>query len=325
MEEMAVRQENNPAILENYVQQGRMFLFNAAQNLIQYGRVLVEAKPLVPRGQFESWVKTNFNMSERSAQGYMQVWRRFGANAMLQDVQFSNLQKMLALPEGAENQFAAENDLKAMTAREVEQAVRQVREEEQKKLKAALADAKEEAAQAINREKGARIKAELRLKEAQAKTAEPEHTLIAAVAEKDEHIRTLQQQADAAKRERNEASAELRAAREELRELEEALAENQQAYDRMQAELLNAQSTIARSDAERVISEQFTVEDFSAAVRAFLGSAAQVPYMGELFSQMVEQAEYRQWDSLLQAVEDWAVKSRKAMNTTMEKEGYIDG
>ena len=58
MEEMAVRQENNPAILENYVQQGRMFLYNAAQNLIQYGRVLVEAKPLVPRGQFESWVKT---------------------------------------------------------------------------------------------------------------------------------------------------------------------------------------------------------------------------------------------------------------------------
>lgn len=325
MEEMAVRQENNPAILENYVQQGRMFLYNAAQNLIQYGRVLVEAKPLVPRGQFESWVKTNFNMSERSAQGYMQVWRRFGANAMLQDVQFSNLQKMLALPEGTETQFAAENDLKAMTAREVEQAVRQVREEEQKKLRMALADAKEEAAQAVNREKGARLKAELQLKEAKAKTAEPDRTLIAAVAEKDEHIRTLQQQADAAKRERNEANAELRAAREELQELEEALAENQQAYDRMQAELLNAQSTIARGDAERVISEQFTVEDFSSAVRTFLGSVAQLPYMGEAFLQMVDQREYRQWDSLLQAVEDWAEKSRKTMNTTTAQEAYIDG
>lgn len=325
MEEINVRQEEFPATLDTYVQQGRMFLFNAAQNLIQYGRVLTEAKPLVPRGQFEKWVQINFNMSERTAQGYMAVWRRFGTNEMLQDVQFSNLQKMLALPEGTENRFAEENDLKTMTAREVEKAVRQVREEEQNRLNLALADAKEEAAQAINREKGARIKAETRLKEAEAKTAEPDRALIAAVAEKDAHIRTLQRQADAANQERNEANSRLQQAREELRELEEALAENQQAYDRMQAELLNAQSTIARGDAERVISEQFTIDDFSAAVRGFLGSVAQMPYMAEAFLQMVDQREYRQWDSLLQAVEDWAVKSRKAMNTTMAKEAYIDG
>lgn len=325
MEEMTVKQGEFPATLDPYVQQGRMFLFTAAQSLIQYGRVLTEAKPLVPRGQFEHWVQSNFNMSERTAQQYMAVWKRFGANVKLQDVQFSNLQKMLALPEGAENQFAAENDLKAMTAREVEKAVRQVRQEEQDRLNLALANAREEATQAINREKGARIKAEMRLKEAEDKTAEPDRTLVAAVAEKDAHIRTLQRQADAANRERNEANRCLQQAREELRELEEALAENQQAYDRMQADLLNAQSTIARGDAERVISEQFTIDDFSTAVRGFLGSVAQLPYMGEDFLQMVDQREYRQWDSLLQAVEGWAEKSRKAMNTTMAKEVSIDG
>lgn len=97
VEEMTVKQVEFPATLDPYVQQGRMFLFNAAQNLIQYGRVLTEAKPLVPRGQFENWVRLNFNMSERSAQGYMQVWKRFGSNAQLADVQFSNLQKMLDL------------------------------------------------------------------------------------------------------------------------------------------------------------------------------------------------------------------------------------
>lgn len=93
-------------------------------------------------------------MSERSAQGYMQVWRRFGGNRELSGVRFSNLQKMLALPEGAEAQFAKENDLEAMTARQVEQAVKKVREESEA---------------AINREKGARLKAEMRLQEAEAK------------------------------------------------------------------------------------------------------------------------------------------------------------
>lgn len=325
MEEMTVKQEEFPATLEPYVQQGRMFLFTAAQSLIQYGRVLTEAKPLVPRGQFEKWVQSSFNMSERTAQQYMAVWKRFGSNAMLKDVQFSNLQKMLALPEGKEEQFAAENDLQSMTAREVEKAVRQVREEEQNRLNLALADAKQEMTQALNRKEGERLKLESRLREAEAKTAEPDRALIAKIAEKDAHIRTLQRQADTANQERNEANSRLQQAREELRDLEEALAENQQAYDRMQAELLNAQSTIARGDAERVISEQFTIDDFSAAVRGFLGSVAQLPYMSEAFLQMVDQREYRQWDSLLQAVEDWAEKSRKAMNTAMAKEAYIDG
>lgn len=317
MDDMAESGNGFPVVLDPYVQQGRMFLFNAAQNLIQYGRVLVEAKPLVPRGQFEKWVQTSFNMSERTAQGYMAVWRRFGSNAMLQDVQFSNLQKMLALPEGSEAQFAKDNDLQAMTAREVEQAVRQVREEELRKRNLAIAE--------VDKERSARTKAENRLKELEAKAKEPNRDLIAVAAEKDAEIRRLQRLADMANQERNEANARLEAAQEDLREVENALAENQQEYNRMQADLLNALSTIARGDAERCVSEQFTIEDFSTAVRGFLGSVTQMPYMGEVFCQMVDQREYRQWDILLQAVEDWAVKSRRAMKNTISEGACIDG
>ena len=325
MEDMTTKQEAFPAALDTYVQQGRMFLFTAAQSLIQYGRVLTEAKPLVPRGRFEKWVQENFNMGERTAQQYMAVWKRFGTNAALKDVQFSNLQKMLALPEGAEGEFAEKNDLSAMTAREVEKAVRQVREEEQNKLNLALASAKEEMVQAINREKGARLKAEGRLRDAEAKAAAPDRTLVAENAEKDARIRSLQRQADAASRERDAAMGKLKEREAALQEMTDALAESQQEYNRIQAELLNAQSAIARGDAERAISEQFTVDEFSAAVRGFLGSTAQMPYMAEVFMGMVDQREYRQWDSLLQAVEDWAEKSRKAMNGTMMKEACIDG
>ncbi len=310
MEEINVRREEFPATLDPYVQQGQMFLFNAAQNLIQYGRVLTEAKPLVPRGQFEKWVQTNFNMSERTAQGYMAVWRRFGTNEMLQKVQFSNLQKMLALPDGAESQFAADHDLQAMTAREVERAVKKVRAEAQ---------------QAISQERAARQAAERRAEEAEQKQSDPDKSLIAAIAGKDAEIQKYQRSAEAAAQSQRQTMAQLQAARQELQEAEAALAENQQEYDRMQAELLNAQSAIARGDAERAISEQFTADDFSAAVRGFLGSVAQMPYMGETFAQIVDQQEYRKWDSHLQAVEDWAKKARRVLNTAVQGGVIIDG
>ena len=314
MEDLMERGEQFPAALDGYVQQGRMFLFNAAQNLIQYGRVLVEAKPLVPRGRFESWVQSSFGMSERTAQNYMKVWKRFGGNKELQTVQFSNLQKMLALPEGQEEQFAQDNDLKNMTAREVEKAVLKVREE---------ADAK------IRREREARLEAERRAEEAERREPEPDRKLIASIAEKDAAMRAMERDAQALRKDAEEArrllrgkESELENVRRDLRDAEQMLAENQQEYDRMQSELLNAQSTIARGDAERVISDQLTVEDFAAAVRGFLGSAAQMPYMAGSFSQICDMREFRQWDELLSAVEDWARNARKALNT-LEGKGEI--
>lgn len=318
MEEMIPKHENYPAILDGYVQQGRMFLFNAAQNLIQYGRVLTEAKPFVPRGQFESWVQSNFNMSERTAQSYMAVWKRFGKSEQFQNIQFSNLQKMLALPEGTEGQFAEENDVKNMTAREVERAVQK---------------AKEEARVELQKEQTARKEAENRVLELERKEHRANEALSsAAIAEKNAEIEKyraqaerFREEAEAAKNGQRNALAQLQEAKDDIKEYQEMLTESQQGYDRLQAELLNAKSTIAKGDAERVISEQLTAEDFSAAVRAFLGAVAQMPYMGATFSQMVDDREHRQWDELLQAVEDWAGKARKALNTVDQRGELIDG
>lgn len=309
MEEIARKDGNLPGVLDGYVQQGRMFLFNAAQNLIQYGRVLTEAKPLVAHGQFGAWVQENFNMSERSAQGYMAVWRRFGRSEQLSGVQFSSLQKMLALPEGTEEQFAADNNLAEMTARQVEAAVKKVRQE---------ADAQIAAARA------AQVDAERRSREER----EQDRGLIAQAAEKDAQLRTAERKAAAAQAEAAEAKEQHRAAvaaletaRRELRDTEELLAESQSEYDRLQGEMLNARSEKAKGDAERSISEQLTGDDFAAAVRLFLGSAAQVPYMGGQFARL-EAGEYEQWDSLLKAIEDWAQRARNALDG---KERIIDG
>ena len=113
--------------------------------------------------------------------------------------------------------------------------------------------------------------------------------------------------------EKNSLTRELSAAQRELKETEEMLRESQEGYDRMQTELLNAQSTLAKGDAERVISEQLTAEDFAAAVRQFIGSVAQMPFMGKTFAAM-QHNEVQQYDELLSTVEDWAKRARTALN-----------
>lgn len=307
MNDIVEKNGNLPAVLNSYTQQGQMFLFNVGQNLLQFGRVLTEAKPLVPHGQFEAWVESSFRMSQKSAQRYMAAWKRFGNQKQFQNVQFSNLQKMLALPEGAEAQFAAENDLESMTAREVEKAVQKVRDESK---------------DALHKEHSARLDAERKLKDAEARAnSVPDHVKDeldekdATIARYRDEVRQLSEKAETADREKNAALSELGEAKQDLREAEEMMQENQREYNRLQTELLNAQSTIARGDADREVSDQLTVEDFSVAVRSFLGSTAQMPYMGGTFSQVSDQREIRQWDELLQAVEDWAVRARKALST----------
>lgn len=309
MGELTERSGDLPGTLDSYVQQGQMFLFNIAQNLLQFGRVLVEAKPLVPRGQFEGWVQKSFGISERTAQQYMATWRRFGNREQFQTVKFSSLQKMLSLPEGAEERFAEENDLEAMTAREVEKAVQETKAAMQSELQ---------------REKNARKDAERRADQAEAKSGQLPDSVKAAIAEKDAALVRSDAEIKRLTREIEQASREKKEAQDDLQEVQELLEENQREYNRMQSELLNAQSAIARGDAERVVSDQLTVEDFSAAVRGFLGSVSQMPYMHTTFSQIADMREYRQWDELLRAVEGWTVQARKALNHT-EIRGEIIG
>lgn len=316
MEEMEVREQAFPATLDSYVQQGQMFLYNAQQNLIQYGRVLTEAKALVPHGRFGQWVQQSFGMSERAAQGYMQVWKRFGQSDRLAGVQFSNLQKMLALPEGTEDQFAREHDVENMTARQVAEAVAKVREQSQSE---------------IERERKARKDAERRAKAAEEQAA-PNEALSAALRDKSAEAERYREQAERARDEANvalqgqkNALKQMQDAKNELSAVENMLAENQAAYNELQNELLNAKSAAARGDAERTISEQLSGEAFAAAVRLFLGSTAQMPFMGSTFSQITESKELQEWDSLLSAVEDWAVRARKALNTVNQREVIIDG
>lgn len=290
MENMAVKTDNSIDILQNYAQQGRMFLARATEDLIQFGRILCEAKPLIKHGEFGKWVETEFGFSKRAAENYMSVYKRFGSNETLRDVKYSSLKAMLMLPEGTETSFAEDNDLADMTAREVQKAVEAVREECKREFDA---------------EHKLRLAADKR-----ADMIERGKQLPSQVTEELERLRQTAEDAVANQR----AAAEtLRKKNDELRENEDMMAVLQKQYDALEAQLASAQSAVARGDADRKIDENLTCEQFAAYVRSFIGSVAQMPYMGSSFALMGGD-EVRIFDQMLQTVEDWCRRSRSAIS-----------
>lgn len=51
MTELANTQKKEIAVLDNLAMQAKTYIQNARMNLLQLGRVLAEAKPLVPHGE----------------------------------------------------------------------------------------------------------------------------------------------------------------------------------------------------------------------------------------------------------------------------------
>ena len=289
MEEMVKKDAQLPVVLEGLARQGQMFLSSAAMNLMQYGRVLCEAKLLVPRGQFEKWVKENFQMSERTAQQYMAVWKRFGGKAGFETVKFSSLSKMLALPEGKEEDFAKENDLEEMTAREVDRAVKAALEAQRVKTQVDRAALEER----VRRETIALSAEEIRNARAERDEAKGELAKIiqdrsGQSAREKELLGQLEQansRAEKAEAREEEALAQAADAGQEAEDLRAALEETQAGYEQLQSELLDAKSSLARGDADREVSGSLSLGEFGAAVRSFLGAVSQMPYMGGRFAE----------------------------------------
>lgn len=142
------------------------------------------------------------------------------------------------------------------------------------------------------------------------------------IREKDEKIALYAEQMIVAKNAADSALAEQKRASAELAEVNEMLEAQQADYNRMQQELLNARSAMAKGDAERKVTEQLTADQFSAAVRSFMGAVAQIPYMSATFADM-EITEFRGFDELLQTVEGWCESARRAINTVKAGDSYV--
>ena len=316
MTELANTGTGELSVLNGLAVQAKMLAQSAAMNMLQLGRVLCEAKPLVQHGEWDKWIRENAYMKRRTAETYMQAYKTFGLNAQIAELGTTKVMKLLPMNEEEREELLSEHDVSAMSTRQLDEAIRQQRE---RLIEEARAEVKDE----FDREREARIAAEQRANAAESRTPEVSITIKAeiekaqaTIKEQQERIETLSKAEQDRYQQHQKALCENRRLQQEIRERDELIEEQQQEYNRTQAELLSVKSSIAKGDAERIPLDQLTPDAFASAVRAFIGTCARMPHMTAAFSSM-EYDERREYDELLRTIESWAKDSRKALETVM--------
>lgn len=127
-----------PPTIESLTLEIKFHLNQMGFHVIEVGKRLIQAKELVPHGEWQTWLKDNFNLSYRMAAKFIQIAERFGKNqpnsnvptsAHLDILTFkaSTLVELLALPEGEEQKFIAEKAAEGNPADKI--TIKQLRDE----------------------------------------------------------------------------------------------------------------------------------------------------------------------------------------------------
>lgn len=155
--------------------------------IIGIGQWLIKAKAVLPRGEWLPWLEARAEFSERTAQGFMQIARKYTNPQTLADLGASKALMLLALPDETRDEFIAsphmvdgeEKTVAAMSTRELK-AVMKERDEarkaaEQAKAEQAAADAAREKLSAdmvLANERIAGLNAEVEKRSAEASEAQ---------------------------------------------------------------------------------------------------------------------------------------------------------
>lgn len=102
----------------------------------EIGRRLVEAKEILPHGEWSEWLKTEVHFSQRTAENHMKIFTAYGSpqvsifGAELKSKTFANLSysaalKLLVVPEDEREEFVLENDIKNKSVREIDKLIKE--------------------------------------------------------------------------------------------------------------------------------------------------------------------------------------------------------
>lgn len=117
--------------------------------IITIGQRLIEAKAMLPHGDWLPWLEEKVEFSERAARRFMQLARECTNRPALANLGATKALQLLALPESEREEFLSETHqvngeektVIDMTSRELEKAIKE-RDEARKAIEQAKADAK---------------------------------------------------------------------------------------------------------------------------------------------------------------------------------------
>lgn len=127
------------------------------QNSIEIGKRLVEAKEMVPHGQWRDWLKDNVDYSQSTANNLMKIYSEFGQGLLslesgdpksqaLADLTYTQALALAGVPADIREEIIEEHDLKELSSRELQQVIKEKKELE-KRLKASEKAAEQERAE----------------------------------------------------------------------------------------------------------------------------------------------------------------------------------
>ena len=90
---------------------------------IEIGELLIEAKKLVPHGEWEGYVQDRCGFKPRTAQAYMQIASDREKAQSFADLEFSKVLLLLAMPEGQAEGFLTEHPVEALSVRELKKQI----------------------------------------------------------------------------------------------------------------------------------------------------------------------------------------------------------
>ena len=288
MENKMINQNTNLSRLDTLAQEARMFAAGATMNMLQLGRVFIEAKTMLKHGEFAAWCDENAGCSIRTAQNMMSAYTRFGDKPEFLKIGKSKLFKMLTLPEGTEDQFVKENDVEHMSSREVDRAIKEARGDTEA---VAAEEAKESEVLPPPDEK---LVNELR-------AVKEERDRMAA-----QNIELLQQ--------RNNLNHEISEMRSGSEFDAQMLQSQQETIDKLNDELNRYRVAEARGEVGRNNSNEMDADAFRKAVNDFMGEVHRIPLMGSVFATM-DYEDRSVFDTLLKSIEAWTSGARRAINT----------
>lgn len=108
--------------------------------ILTIGRCLIEAKDMLPHGEWLPWLNERVEFSERTARNFMRLAREWTNRQTLADLGAAKALTLLALPAEEREQFVEDHNVIDMSARQLKEAIRE-RDEARKAAEAAKADA----------------------------------------------------------------------------------------------------------------------------------------------------------------------------------------
>lgn len=110
------------------------------RSAIEIGKRLNEAKELVAHGEWGPWLEVNVQYSQSTANNFMRIAEEYGSNFQaIENLSYTKALALLGVPADERDQFAQENNVEGMSARELQQTIKEKKqlEKELKKIQQA--------------------------------------------------------------------------------------------------------------------------------------------------------------------------------------------